>query len=71
MGSNRPCLDEIYMESRGQLHIGCFGGSSARGASKKEDALLVLKCEEKQWTFAVILDAHHTAQSAKMMIDLI
>ncbi|MDP5276768.1 protein phosphatase 2C domain-containing protein [Chengkuizengella axinellae] len=51
------------------LVIGHFGGNSSAGQYKNEDGCMVWVNQEKDWEFAIILDAHKTAQSAELVLE--
>ena len=51
--------------------IGRYGGNTAAGAHKNEDAALVWRDPEQAWTFAALLDAHAGSESAEAVLELI
>ena len=51
--------------------IGRYGGNRAAGAHKNEDAALVWRDPEQDWTFAALLDAHAGSESAEAVLELI
>src|SRR5690606_7322923 len=71
IGNHKPYLDEISIEVlHTGLIVGCYGGTSAAGAYKNEDAIFILHDDHSEWTFAVIIDAHKTAESAELLISV-
>ncbi|MDO7907484.1 protein phosphatase 2C domain-containing protein [Paenibacillus sp. JX-17] len=72
IGSEKPYLNEPnVIRLNKELVAGHYGGNVAQGAHKNEDALYVLRDEQDEWTFAAILDAHRTADSAELVIDML
>ena len=69
MGSDRPLLDEVAVTSLGRVAVGCFGGSTSNKAYKNEDAMYCLQAPDQTWVFSVLLDAHHSSQSAQLLIN--
>lgn len=67
-GSADPCLDGPRIQTAGRVAIGLCGGNAALGATKNEDAALVWTGAD--WVFAVILDAHASAESADAVLAL-
>jgi len=68
LGSERPHLDQPFVTHCGDVMIGCYGGNVASGAHKNEDAALVWKALQSNWTLALLLDAHTTSQSAALVL---
>lgn len=71
IGSEQKYLDEIFITNIGNIHVGCFGGSTKTGANKNEDAIYCIQSLDKSWVFAVLLDAHNSSDSARLLIDLL
>ncbi|WP_322903176.1 protein phosphatase 2C domain-containing protein [Paenibacillus sp. SGZ-1009] len=69
VGSRYMFLDEISVTEQKGIHIGRYGGNTLSGASKNEDGLIVLQNEAGNWRLAVVLDAHHSAESAELVVD--
>jgi serine/threonine protein phosphatase PrpC len=67
-GSNEGFIDQPVVINIGKIEIGRFGGNSSAGQSKNEDACLVWSSEAADWEFAVLLDAHQTADSAEAVL---
>ncbi|WP_421378468.1 protein phosphatase 2C domain-containing protein [Bacillus salacetis] len=68
-GSDCHFVDEIHTRNIGKVLVGHFGGNSSAGQYKNEDGCLLWVDEEKDWEFAIILDAHNTAESAELVIE--
>jgi hypothetical protein len=49
--------------------IGHLDGCSSAGQTKNEDGCIVWSNQEEGWEFALILDAHNTAQSAELVLS--
>ncbi len=69
VGSRYMFLDEISVTEQKGIHIGRYGGNTLSGASKNEDGLIVLHGDSGNWRLAVVLDAHHSAESAELVVD--
>lgn len=63
-------IDEPDTIQIGKIVVGRYGGNSSSGAYKNEDGCLVWFNEQLDWEFAIILDAHNTAESAELIIKL-
>lgn len=69
IGSQKHYVDEIHMKLlNNDIVIGHFGGNSSAGQYKNEDGCLIFTNQDEEWEFAVILDAHNTAQSAELVL---
>lgn len=68
-GQAAPMLDKPSLLQVGRVALGVYGGNTAVGAKKNEDAALIW--ESDNWTFAAILDAHGTSDSALLVLDLL
>lgn len=71
VGSQEPCLDSVEMLCRGPVVIGRYGGRTSAGATKNEDGALVWSALDDSWEFAALLDAHYTAESAELVIEML
>ncbi|MGQ0601007.1 MAG: protein phosphatase 2C domain-containing protein [Anaerolineales bacterium] len=71
LGSRAPYLDTPWVMHCGTVIIGCYGGNSQAGARHNEDAALIWQAADRQWTFAAVLDAHTTGQSAMLVLNLL
>jgi hypothetical protein len=49
--------------------VGRFGGNSLAGQTKNEDGCLVWTDGKGEWEFTILLDAHHTAESAELVLE--
>jgi serine/threonine protein phosphatase PrpC len=68
-GSESHFVDQICIRDVDRAVVGHFGGNSSAGQYKNEDGCLLWIDEEKDWEFAILLDAHNTAQSAELVIE--
>lgn len=68
-GQQHPFLDEVSIHQIGRVTLGVYGGNSGAGAHKNEDAAVIWDDLEGEWTFAAILDAHGTADSAHLVVQ--
>lgn len=69
VGSERNFVDKPTINNVGPITVGRFGGNSSSGSNKNEDGCLVWVDEENDWEFAMILDAHYSAESAELVIE--
>ncbi|WP_186673133.1 protein phosphatase 2C domain-containing protein [Sporosarcina sp. BP05] len=67
VGSEEDFVDERDVRWVNRLAVGRFGGNSSAGQTKNEDGCIIWQNED--WEFAAILDAHKSAESAKLVID--
>ena len=67
LGRDNLYLDEVNISTCKSLIIGCYGGNTASGAKKNEDAVWCIAGND--WQLAAILDAHNTAESATLIVD--
>lgn len=70
-GSEEMYLDHPATITRNRMVIGRYGGNTGAGADKNEDGVYVLSELGGGWEFAMLLDAHHTAESAELLIRTI
>ncbi|WP_026907321.1 protein phosphatase 2C domain-containing protein [Paucisalibacillus globulus] len=68
VGSQENFVDNISIQHLNHISIGLFGGNSTAGQFKNEDGCLVWGDRERKWEFAVILDAHNSAESTELVI---
>ncbi|WP_218124010.1 protein phosphatase 2C domain-containing protein [Shouchella lonarensis] len=66
-GKQEPFLSQPTVLSIENTTLGMYGGNVNAGAHKNEDALLLLTGSD--WTFGVIIDAHHSSESAACIIS--
>ncbi|WP_366481175.1 protein phosphatase 2C domain-containing protein [Ornithinibacillus hominis] len=71
IGSQIDYVDQINVQQLSHVVIGNFGGNSSAGQYKNEDGCLVWTDQNKCWEFAVLLDAHHSAESAELVMNQI
>lgn len=71
LGANEPHFDTPVIEKCGAVTLGVYGGNTSAGAQKNEDAALAWHSERDGWTFAMVLDAHASSESANLVMDLI
>ncbi|MTI47877.1 MAG: protein phosphatase 2C domain-containing protein [Firmicutes bacterium] len=67
LGNDEMHLDEIDIKKCGSIYIGSYGGNTEAGADKNEDGAFVLS--DSDWKFAMILDAHTSSESAKLVLN--
>jgi serine/threonine protein phosphatase PrpC len=67
-GSEAHFIDQPFVVACGPVAIGRYGGHSAAGAHKNEDAALVWCPPAGAWVFAALLDAHGSAESADLLL---
>ena len=68
LGSEQPHLDAPVVARCGDVVIGCYGGHTGAGAAGNEDGALVWCAGDGAWEFALLLDAHASAQSAGLVL---
>ncbi|WP_342505580.1 protein phosphatase 2C domain-containing protein [Sporosarcina sp. FSL K6-2383] len=66
VGSKKDYVDERDVQWMNRVAVGRFGGNSSAGQTKNEDGCIVWQTDD--WEFAVILDAHKSAESAELVI---
>ncbi|THE14132.1 protein phosphatase 2C domain-containing protein [Bacillus timonensis] len=69
VGSENHFMDTLSVQKQGNITIGRFGGNSLAGQVKNEDGCLIWQNEQEDWEFVILLDAHHTAESAKLIVQ--
>ena len=67
-GSDDAHLDVPCVQECGSIVVGCYGGNTEAGAAKNEDTAIVLS-DGESWTFAALLDAHDSSESANAVLD--
>lgn len=70
VGSQKNFVDQINIEMINHIVIGQYGGNSKAGQFKNEDGCLVWVNQKEDWELAIILDAHNTAESAEIIVEL-
>ncbi|WP_152655653.1 protein phosphatase 2C domain-containing protein [Oceanobacillus sp. CFH 90083] len=68
IGSKENFVDKINIHTTDNIFLGRFGGNSAAGQYKNEDGCLVWTNKKWDYEFAVILDAHNSADSATLIL---
>ncbi len=71
VGSEDPYIDRFDVLSVQPIVLGRFGGNAAAGQTKNEDGCLIWFNGEEEWEFVMVLDAHHSAESAELVIEYI
>ena len=71
LGAREPYLDDPMVIDCGPFALGFYGGNTRSGANKNEDAAYVLADSAGHWEFAMVVDAHFSAESADLLIDLV
>ncbi|MFV8830352.1 protein phosphatase 2C domain-containing protein [Alkalihalobacterium sp. APHAB7] len=71
VGSEEAFVDEINIRHFEHVVLGRFGGNSSAGQYKNEDGCLVWVDKKQDLEFVVLLDAHHTAESAELVLNSI
>ena len=69
LGSDEMHLDTPAVDLCGEVVIGRYGGRVSAGANKNEDAALVWCAVDGSWEFAVIIDAHYSAESGELLLE--
>jgi hypothetical protein len=69
LGRDAPYLDKPNVLTCGPVVLGVYGGNTAVGAEKNEDAAFILAPEDGGWEFAALVDAHTSSDSAGLLID--
>ncbi len=69
VGSEEHFVDQPDIWKMQKMTIGRFGGNSAAGQTKNEDACLAWAHPEEDWELAMIMDAHDTAESAEVVME--
>jgi serine/threonine protein phosphatase PrpC len=68
VGSEDAFLDTPTLAECGSIIIGRYGGRTDAGAHTNEDGALVWCDPAGAWEFAVLLDAHFSAESAELIL---
>lgn len=71
LGAEAPHLDAPEVSVCGQVTIGRYGGATRAGAERNEDAALVWCAGGGGWEFAALVDAHFSAESAALLLDVL
>lgn len=70
VGSQKDFVDEPDIIKLQHMIIGRYGGNSNAGQYKNEDGCLAWIDQTNDWEFAILLDAHNTAESAELILSL-
>ncbi|MFT4416328.1 protein phosphatase 2C domain-containing protein [Fredinandcohnia humi] len=68
VGSQESFVDIPSIQELGSIVIGRHGGNSSSGQTKNEDGCLVWQNKFEDWEFITLLDAHHTSESADLIL---
>ncbi len=71
VGSQQNFVDDISVEQFNHIILGRYGGNSSAGQYKNEDGCVLWFNEQEDWEFVVLLDAHNTAESAELVVNLL
>lgn len=69
VGSESNLVDQININNINHITLGRFGGNSVAGQYKNEDGCLIWADDKQDWEFIVLLDAHNSTESAKLVIN--
>lgn len=71
LGAEAPHLDAPHVDHCGPVAFGAYGGSTAAGARKNEDAALVWHHPDEGWVFSSVMDAHTSSESCAVVLDML
>jgi hypothetical protein len=71
VGADAAYIDEPHVGTCGDVVIGAYGGASASGAFKNEDAAWVLCHPDGEWCFAVLVDGHYSCESDEAIFGIL
>jgi len=71
VGSQQNFVDDINIQRFNHIILGRYGGNSCAGQYKNEDGCVLWIKEKEHWEFVALLDAHNTAESAELVINLL
>jgi hypothetical protein len=69
VGSQEDFVDKPSVLQLNHILVGRYGGNSNAGQYKNEDGCLVWCNEKEDWEFVILLDAHNTSESAKIILE--
>lgn len=69
IGSQENFVDNPSILQLNHILVGRYGGNSNAGQYKNEDGCLVWHNIKENWEFVILLDAHNTAESAKIILE--
>ena len=70
-GNKDMSLDKSTIKRCGDITLGYYGGNTESGAYKNEDGALILSSYDNEWKCALLLDAHATSESTKLVLETI
>ncbi|MGD6943024.1 protein phosphatase 2C domain-containing protein [Cytobacillus gottheilii] len=70
IGSQETFIDAPNIQRFHSISVGRFGGNSSAGQNKNEDGCLIWCNEKEDWEFMILLDAHHTSESAQLILEV-
>ncbi|QDQ02685.1 protein phosphatase 2C domain-containing protein [Lysinibacillus fusiformis] len=68
VGSQENFIDKPSFLQLNHIGVGRYGGNSNAGQYKNEDGCLVWFNVKEDWEFIILLDAHNTSESAKIIL---
>ncbi len=71
LGKQQPYLGNPHLAICGSMIVGRYGGHPDSGAHKNEDGLLLWQSSADNWEMALLVDAHHSSQSAELILRTI
>lgn len=71
LGARAMHLDAPAVSRCDRVTIGCYGGATRAGADRNEDAALVWCAPDSAWEFAALVDAHFSAESAALLLEVL
>jgi serine/threonine protein phosphatase PrpC len=71
LGRDMPHLDAPFITTCRDVVVGCYGGCPATGANHNEDGSLIRCAVDGSWEFAMLLDAHGSAESAALVLSAV
>lgn len=71
VGSAQTFIDEPSVVQYKHINLGRLGGNSKTGQNKNEDGCLIWWSLEQNWEFIMLLDAHSSDDSAKLITHYI
>ena len=69
LGGDEMRLDKPGVFTCARVKVGLYGGNTKAGATKNEDAALVLCSSDGDWELAAVIDAHYSSDSARLILD--
>jgi len=69
IGNEDMSLDKNTIKMCGEITLGYYGGNIENGAYKNEDGAFIISSRDNTWKLALLLDAHATSESAKLVLE--